>query len=550
MNENLEHAIKTKSLTIKNTLSKSKLNTKTNHVENIKKSKQIKTKSNKKTNSTKKTKKSTSRKNKNLQAEDSMKLAKNKLDNKKCNDPIRCFGLNGYNIRSDVFDNFQNPKYIEFNRIVPMLSDFNKIDREGGNNFIFKVPYVKNGNHANTVLKISKKKTSDNLHYEYYIGTFFINKINTIYPCFVETYNLINIPKLKIFLDKTQQNLKNIFRTQAHLSDKTEYSNFNPNEIPDVFKMFDYKTDAEFWEKSCKKPVIGLQLQYLNKPITFYDFYKNHYDYGNTLNIIYDYHKSKFLFGILYQIYYTLNDLYDTFTHYDLHQNNILLFTPFNEGEYIEFNYHHKNKIVKFYSPFIVKIIDYGRSYFNNGEISTSDILNDYICKLDVCEPSCGKNVGYGIIRGNYSDSKGNKNKNNSLADTKDKITTNQPNVSADLRFMHVVDDQFKFFMKYGYNVVFKYTYVTTENEKHEPFVINNVADAFTALNNLYNDYDKPNKDNKSYRCDFSCIKMFDELSKIIDEYGTVNEYTNLKIRKACKIDVYGGNKEYKVELF
>jgi hypothetical protein len=37
--------------------------------------------------------------------------------------------------------------------------------------------------------------------------------------------------------------------------------------------------------------------------------------------------------------------------------------------------YHRNGKIFKFKSEYIVKIIDYGRNYFNNGTTNTKEII-------------------------------------------------------------------------------------------------------------------------------------------------------------------------------
>ena len=98
---------------------------------------------------------------------------------------------------------------------------------------------------------------------------------------------------------------------------------------------------------------------------------------------------------ILYQIYLPLSILSNKFTHYDLHKGNVLLFTPV-KNSYIHYHYHFKNKTVSFKSPYIVKIIDYGRSYFNDEDAGVSSkIIYDKLCKLKECNPKCGYSKGY-----------------------------------------------------------------------------------------------------------------------------------------------------------
>jgi hypothetical protein len=50
---------------------------------------------------------------------------------------------------------------------------------------------------------------------------------------------------------------------------------------------------------------------------------------------------------------------------------------------------------VEFYSAYIAKIIDYGRSYFKDGEKSSTKLLDEELCTNPDCEPECGKESGF-----------------------------------------------------------------------------------------------------------------------------------------------------------
>lgn len=116
---------------------------------------------------------------------------------------------------------------------------------------------------------------------------------------------------------------------------------------------------------------------------------------------------SNIILNIFFQIYIPLALLEDTFTHYDLHSNNVLLY-PTPNGKYIKFNYNIPANLVakyglssdkiEFYSPFIVKIIDYGRCYFKNG-LETGKTVYDQICATPKCNhpafSSCGELYGF-----------------------------------------------------------------------------------------------------------------------------------------------------------
>jgi len=67
----------------------------------------------------------------------------------------------------------------------------------------------------------------------------------------------------------------------------------------------------------------------------------------------------------LFQIYSTLHFM-SSFIHFDLHASNVLIFCPVS-NKYIEYIYHlNDNTTVSFKSPYITKIIDYARAFFES----------------------------------------------------------------------------------------------------------------------------------------------------------------------------------------
>ncbi len=72
---------------------------------------------------------------------------------------------------------------------------------------------------------------------------------------------------------------------------------------------------------------------------------------------------SKDLLNVLYQIYMPLASLSDTFTHYDLHSRNVLIYEPV-PGKYIDYRYVFEDCIAEFKCRYIAKIIDYGHAFF------------------------------------------------------------------------------------------------------------------------------------------------------------------------------------------
>jgi hypothetical protein len=183
--------------------------------------------------------------------------------------------------------------------------------------------------------------------------------------------------------------------------------------------------DAAWFKMSCveNKDICTL-IQHFDKFRSVADERKN-----NPRNIQYE------IFNILYQVYFPLTILKDVYTHYDLHANNVFLYKPYEGNKYIQIRYHLlSGSIIEFPSEYIVKIIDYGRNYFDNGLTNTKKILKDYVCKASQCRPECGFNSGYRVIQGDEDD-----------ADAEFSwVFPNKKNISHDLRFASYFHDKLK----------------------------------------------------------------------------------------------------------
>jgi len=115
---------------------------------------------------------------------------------------------------------------------------------------------------------------------------------------------------------------------------------------------------------------------------------------------------------------------------------NVFLYKPFDGNTCILMRYHRNNKVYEFKSEYVVKIIDYGRNYFNNGNITSATIVSEKICKAMNCKPFCGQDVGYGIIKGDIDDNNYNKKMANDPDYNFYWINPLKPNISHDLRFV------------------------------------------------------------------------------------------------------------------
>ena len=272
-----------------------------------------------------------------------------------CSDSGVCiaFGQDSKKI-IDFFDGFTNFNYVK----LPVI----QIGNPSANGFVKQIEYEKSGYNAYSVLKSSVERDSDNLVYEYIVGQF-INKANKFFPCFVETYGL--------YYYKDQVSWKTSKNTKV----------INTNILNDLLEL---QTSVYDYKKMCQQSkYAAILIQHLKNVRTLGDSLTSNF-------IIYD------LLFVLYQIYMPLSLLKYTFTHYDLHNDNVLLFEPI-KGKYIEYHYHlQTNEIVNFKSPYIVKIIDYGRSYFSpeHPDLNPTDIYN-HLCSEPACSPKCGSKSGF-----------------------------------------------------------------------------------------------------------------------------------------------------------
>lgn len=292
------------------------------------------------------------------------------------------------------FDDFTNFTYVK--------GKCNRIGKVSNNGFVIEVPYEREGYAAHAVLKSSVKPSSDNLVYEYYVGNY-LNELGNYYPCLVETYGLFEYRGASQW--RTAKNTKTFsnlwqfiakvepqFKTVEDFSAVIDYSCVNPVQFCVLIQHF--------------KDVISAQdlLEKINK------------QYNRTTAD--SYHMIKTLF----QVYYFLHQNKFEFTHYDLHTNNVLLYEPV-PGKVVEYVYEiEDNKKIRFYCKYIPKIIDYGRSFY--------DDYSDYfatMCNQPSCEPHCGFDRGYGWFE------------NDLPANVEHNITSAYPNVSHDLRLYNYV---------------------------------------------------------------------------------------------------------------
>jgi hypothetical protein len=212
---------------------------------------------------------------------------------------------------------------------------------------------------------------------------------------------------------------------------------------------------------------------------------------------------SRELLYALYPIYFTLGPNSIDFTHYDLHDNNVLVYTPSNK--YIHYHFHHLNgTVVEFKSKHLVKIIDYGKSFVKDASADAKK----QVCSLAECGMKrCGGDSGY------------------SFTTRKHYITPYKSNISHDLRLLAILAQILPkgepprvreeiYRIKQMLNlVVYKENYGTPEIFDGPPNKINNCYDAEIMLRKLVTD---------PYFVDIN-----EKYTQLMDKLGDLHVYHN-----------------------
>jgi hypothetical protein len=234
-----------------------------------------------------------------------------------------------------LFHNFVDFSYVEF--------PIKRIGSVSVNGFVSMLKYKRNDYECYAILKSSQKLSSDNLYYEYLVGRDFINHMKNYFPCFVETYGIFTF-KFNI-----------------------EWRNFRDENFPfDKESLKAYLTDiSDYPEKeiiklSCNNSanMISILCQHINVK----------YSLEQLLQKYEILPSEKFLIpNCLYQILLPLYYLRNVYSHNDLHTENVLCFpvtTKNGNLGYMNLNYIINGLTYTLRSEYILKIIDYGRSYY------------------------------------------------------------------------------------------------------------------------------------------------------------------------------------------
>ena len=284
-----------------------------------------------------------------------------------CSDAGVCiaFGKENKKIK-EHFAGFIDVKYIK--------SPIKRIGQPSNNGFVNEITYENNGYVANAILKSSANKSSDNLMFEYLVGQY-INKKSRVFPCFLETYGWFLYDNPDIWI--TMKTNKTISNTSI-----LETLKIQPAEIRSPSSMEIACTNSKY---------ICILIQHIKDAKSLKSMLVNE-----------DFVKNDLLY-VLYQIYMPLATLANNFNHYDLHRENVLIYEPV-KGKYIDYCYVLTDSTeIKFKSPYIAKMIDYGRCFFKDDEstnpyTNSSMAIYETICKIKKCGKNCGDGVGFGNL--------------------------------------------------------------------------------------------------------------------------------------------------------
>ena len=237
------------------------------------------------------------------------------------------------------------------------VQDYDQIGELSSNGFVYEVNYEHRGYKASAILKSSAHIKSDNLLYEYQIGLAINTSFYNRFPIFVETYN-------KYFLYPNED-----------IWDQLQNNTYT-GKLKDALTPYQ---DIDYIRSCQNSKYLSILVQHLANASSLKRMM-------TTMNFV----RYELVYA-LYQIYFSLSMMANDFTHYDLHHSNVLVFTP-DPKKYIQYHFHTQDgKIISFKSRHMIKIIDYGRSYFRG----VSENISQTVCGTTECDPHCGKKFGY-----------------------------------------------------------------------------------------------------------------------------------------------------------
>ena len=265
------------------------------------------------------------------------------------------------------------------NRFIDKIRSFSHIERcektnlSGDNGQIYRLTSRLFNLKATTILKSLQETLPmfatmpDNLVYEYIVGS----RINS----FTRTPN--TVLTLGLWKYRTEETYETLL---SRPSGPIEVELLN-----DAFVKIPIVT-PDVVRDSCNNPsTYALELMYVANSLTLRKMLA-------TRGIDHAHFMAFYLRSTLFQVYAFLRMYQNVFTHRDLNLTNVML--TYIPGHYFKFRYDTHNGIVEFDSVYLVKIIDYGRSYVSG----VTEEMHDMLCREKSCDPRCGANKGYNTM--------------------------------------------------------------------------------------------------------------------------------------------------------
>ena len=303
---------------------------------------------------------------------------------------------------------------------------------------------------------INQEQDPDNLLYEAFIGKEIINQFAIRFPLFVQTYHLYHLlsrrdvwlinqyayvyltslstgKRMELFPDDPVEYFTIPQLENAVINEKNQIG----PEATDGFinarvlkRMFQLKHRAELvstmledeslraFKTACRDSrQLVMQTEFIENAVTLMQFLLDEFGPEGPNNAFFWNFECA---SILFQLYGPLSCIRKEFTHYDAHLNNLIVAKL--DRRHIVLRYHYKGKIIRIASKYILKMIDYGRSFTKK----TTE-FQEALCK--VCKPNCGKNSGFHYINQREVDAK----------QEKTYIRPTHHNISHDLRAAYLI---------------------------------------------------------------------------------------------------------------
>lgn len=244
-------------------------------------------------------------------------------------------------------------------------------DRMNRNGIIFKLLYRYSTNDggdkvdSSCVLKCTKQKQSrndkstatvpDNLYYEFLVGHEFVNDVISMYPFFIATHGC--------FLIRGYDDLHALHASGRNI-DGPEFKSRFIQEIQNRSGILNDRRVCTDARRYC------VLLEFIPNAVALRSLL-----YGKLRNRSFLYNE---LVKVLFNIYAALHFLKRRFTHYDLHDGNIVLSQiPETHFKYVYKGINDDGTDLVFFSMYVPKIIDYGRCFFVGNNTSANNIKHE-----------------------------------------------------------------------------------------------------------------------------------------------------------------------------